>query len=79
MVWAIVIAVAVVLHIAAYLIYKVGKEVLEVEGSFLAVSGGFLILFLAAAVGLKFMIPTPGAADVASIPKAWMTPAFAAE
>ncbi|MCE9585988.1 hypothetical protein K8R04_01565 [Candidatus Uhrbacteria bacterium] len=77
MVWALVIAILVLA--IAYFIYKVGSEVLEVEGSFFYVCGAFLILFVAAAIGLKFLIPVPGAADISTIPKAWMAPAYAAQ
>lgn len=77
MVWALVIAILVLA--VAYFIYKVGSEVLEVEGSFFYVCGAFLVLFTVAAIGLKFLIPTPGSADISSIPEAWFSPAFAAQ
>jgi len=77
MAWTLIIAILVLA--VAYFIYKVGSEVLEVDGAFFYVCGGFLILFVAAAIGLKFLIPTPGAADISTIPEAWLAPAFAAE
>ncbi len=77
MVWALVIAIA--LHIFAYFLYKMGSDVLEAGNHFPVACGIFIVLLIAAAVGLKFIIPNPGAANVASIPQAWMDPVFAAE
>jgi ABC-type thiamin/hydroxymethylpyrimidine transport system permease subunit len=77
MVWAIVIAV--ILHIFAYLIYRMAGDVLEEKALFLGVVGGFLALFFASAIALQYVIPKPGSANVSAIPQAWMDPVFAAE
>jgi hypothetical protein len=77
MVWALVIAIA--LHIFAYFLYKMGSDVLESGNHFPVACGIFVVLLIAAAVGLKFIIPNPGAANIAAIPQAWMDPVFAAE
>ena len=77
MVWALIIGIS--LHIFAYFLYKIGSEVLEFENAFLYGCGVFLVLFIVSAIGLKILLPNPGTAEIASIPKAWMATAFAAE
>jgi hypothetical protein len=77
MVWAVVIAV--LLHIFAYFIYKMGGEVLEAKGFFLGVVGVYLVVYFAAAIGLRYLIPPAGDSNIAALPQAWMDPVFAAE
>jgi predicted cobalt transporter CbtA len=79
MVWGLVLAIVIALHLFGYFIYKMGGEVLEYGNHFPVAIGAFLVLFIAAVIGLKFLIPNPGAADIATIPQAWMQPVFAAE
>lgn len=77
MVWAIVIAV--IVHLFAYFIYKMGGEIFEAGNTFKYAVFAYLAVFTAAAIGMKLLIPSPGAADVMAIPQAWMDPVFAAE
>lgn len=77
MVWALVIAVS--LHLFAYLIYKMGESALEEEHLFLGVRGAYLVIFFLAVIGMKFLIPNPGSADVSLIPQAFISSVSAAE
>ena len=70
--WAVVIAL--VLHVIAYLIYKVVAEVVEDEHVFLIICGGFLIVLISAAFGLNYMIPKPGEADVDNMVRTFVLP-----
>ena len=75
MLWALIIAI--VLQIFAYLLYKVGQEVLEDDTHFKIAVGTFFVLFMVSGVALRFVLPSPGASNVASIGDAITSSAFA--
>ncbi len=77
MVWGIVVAIAV--HLFAYFLYKVGKEVFAFGSSFTYSVWAFFLVYCVAAIGLKFLLPKPGPANIASIPRALMSTAYAAQ
>lgn len=77
MVWALVIAA--IVHLFAYLLYKIGVAVLEFGNHFLYGVGAFFVVFAVAAIGIKLLLPNPGPANIASVPNAILSTAYAAQ
>ncbi len=59
----------------AYWLYKMGSDILDIDEHFMAAVWAFMGLFVAAAIALYFIIPTPGRnSSVSGLANAWVHP-----